>query len=110
MKGKRKLLIIASGVVLVGLMLFTLFMITTYPTQPTQSEHRAEQIILSYISEKNLNIKPGTNDYRKMMKGILLGEYPDLTSENSLFVKNASDRDDIISYAAMSGDELKGGN
>lgn len=66
----------------------------------TQSEQRAEQIILGYIEAKGLNIQRGTEEYTQLMKGILLGEHPDLTGENSRFIRDEIERDYIIDYAA----------
>jgi len=66
----------------------------------TEEDKRAEQIILSYIEAKGLNIEPGTEEYTALMKGILLGEHPELTGENSVFVTSDEERDLILNYAA----------
>ncbi len=47
-----------------------------------------------------MDIQPGTEEYRLLMRGILLGEHPDLTGENSVFIRNEAERDYIIDYAA----------
>ncbi len=60
----------------------------------------AEQIILSYIEAKGLDIHPSTEEYANLMKGILLGEHPDLTGKDSIFVTSDLERDYVIDYAA----------
>jgi len=50
-------------------------------------ETPAEQIILAYIKARGLNIQPATEEYSKLMKGILLGEHPGLTGEDSVFIE-----------------------
>jgi len=60
----------------------------------------AEKMIISYIEAKGLNIEPGTEEYTALMKGILLGEHPELTGENSTFASSAAERNQILSYAA----------
>lgn len=81
-----------------------ILLLVTQRTHKTQSEQRAEQIILEYIEAKGLDIQPGTEEYRLLMKGILLGEHPDLTGENSVFTRNEAERDYIIDYAARHAD------
>lgn len=67
---------------------------------PTQEEQNTiEQIILSYIRIKNLNITPHTLEYSNLMKGILLSEYPDLSYGNSVFVNSEEIRNAIFVYA-----------
>ncbi len=65
--------------------------------QVTQAE--IEQIILSYIKTYNLNIVPETREYALFMKGILLGEYPELSFGNSVFVKSEETRVAVLDYA-----------
>jgi hypothetical protein len=77
-----------------------ILLLVTQRTRKTQTEERAEQIILEYIEAKGLDIQPGTEEYRLLMKGILLGEHPDLTGENSVYTRNEAERDYIIDYAA----------
>jgi len=107
MKDKRRLHFFLLIAVAGSLIFLTFFLTKANQAPQTPAEQRSEQIILAYIKEKNLNINLGTEEFMKMMKGILLGEYPDLTGENSPFVKTASDRDNVIEYAAT---HMKGGN
>ena len=107
MKDKRRLDFLLLVGVVGSLILLTLFLTKSNQPPQTSAQQRGEQIILAYIKEKNLNINLGTEEFMKMMKGILLGDYPDLTGENSPFVKTISDRDNVIEYAAT---HLKGGN
>lgn len=66
----------------------------------TEQEIKAEKIIFSYIREHNLNIELGSKEYYQLMKGILLGEHPELTSKDSAFISNEEDRNVILDYAA----------
>lgn len=91
------LLLVVIGVAVISLLI-------TQRTHKTQSEQRAEQIILEYIEAKELDIQPGTKEYRMLMKGILLGEHPDLTGANSVFIRNEAERGYIIEYAARYAD------
>jgi len=81
-----------------------ILLLATPRTRKTQSEQRAEHIILEYIEAKGLDIQPGTEEYRLLMKRILLGEHPDLTGENSVFIRNEDERHYIIDYAARHAD------
>lgn len=63
-------------------------------------ETPAEQIILAYIKARGLNIQPATEEYTELMKGILLGEHPDLTGEDSVFIESETEWNDVIDYAA----------
>ncbi len=54
-------------------------------------ETPAEQIVLAYIKARGLNIQPATEEYSKLMKGILLGEQPDLTGEDSVFIESETE-------------------
>lgn len=80
--------------------LFVLMFMKANQPPLTQEEVRGEQIILSYIESRQLNIRQGTDTYQKMLKGILLGEYPDLTGEGSLYATTPADRDAVITFAA----------
>ncbi len=94
----KKLIYILLPVVVIGISVILL--LVPQKMRKTQSEQRAEQIILEYIEVKGLDIHPGTEQYAMLMKGILLGEHPDLTGENSPFIQNEAERDCIFDYAA----------
>jgi hypothetical protein len=64
-------------------------------------DDQAEKIILAFIEAKGLDIQPDTEAYTRLMKGILLGEYPELTEGNSNFASKESDRKYLIDYAAQ---------
>jgi hypothetical protein len=100
MKGKKLIYILPLVFVGVGLLLFVLWQFNFNQNQLSPAEQHAEQIILAYIDARQLNIQLGTLEYKRMMKGILLGEYPDLTGKNSTFVESAVERDAILDYAA----------
>lgn len=93
-KQQITLLVLIAGIIVL------LFLIVLNNRQSKEKDRRAEQIILSYIEAKGLSIKPGTEEYQQFMKGILLGEHPELTSEKSTFVTNDEDRNCILNYAA----------
>lgn len=64
-------------------------------------ETPAEQIILAYIKARGLNIQPATEEYERLMRGILLGEHPGLTGRDSVFIENRAEWNDVIAYAAQ---------
>lgn len=91
-----------NKLVYVLLMLFgigILLTIIVLKRQETPEDQRAKQIILTYIEAKALDIHPGTEQYARFMKGILLGEYPELTGENSAFIKNQDELSYVLKYA-----------
>ncbi len=63
-------------------------------------DNQSERIILTFIEAKSLDIQPDTEAYTRLMKGILLGEYPELTDTNSTFAPTALDRKYLIDHAA----------
>jgi hypothetical protein len=101
MKSKKLIYILLLVIVGVGAVLFVVLRRGVHPTNQTQAEQIAEQIILSYIEAKGLDIHPGTEEYANLMKGILLGEHPDLTGKDSIFVTSDIERDYVIDYAAV---------
>jgi hypothetical protein len=100
MNKKRRLWVTLLVVAGIGLALIAFLSLKANPTPLTQEEVRGEQIILAYIEARHLNIRPGRDEYQKMMKGILLGEYPDLTGKASIYATTPADRDAVIDYAA----------
>lgn len=66
----------------------------------------AERLIQSYIESRNLSIETDTDEYSALMKGILLGEHPELTGQKSSMVTNDLTRNQILSYAAAHMDGL----
>lgn len=96
MKSKRVAIIVA--ILLVGLVSF--IYISTQANRETEGDKKAKQIIATFVQSKNLDIQPNTDEYSRLMKGILLGEYPELTGKDSAFVKSQEDIDLIINYAA----------
>jgi hypothetical protein len=75
--------------------------INRLPVNVTDQEPQTEieQIILSYIDTNHLDIQPDTPEYALFMKGILLSEYPELSSEGSAYVENEETRIAILDYA-----------
>jgi hypothetical protein len=105
MRSKRVAIIIA--ILLVGIVTF--LYISTRENRETEGDKQAKQIISDFIRSKKLDIQPNTEEYSRLMKGILLGEYPELTGRNSAFVKNQEEIDLIIGFAAKQIN-YKGGN
>jgi hypothetical protein len=93
MKIKIKLVIIF--LVAVG------FLFTNSALAQKVGDDQSEKIILAFIEAKGLDVQPHTEAYTRLMKGILLGEYPELTNENSTFVSKETDRKYLIDYAAQ---------
>lgn len=72
--------------------------------EPTPEDQRAERIILSYLVEKGIHARPGTRAYSQFMKGILLGEYPELTDLSFGYLENSKDVDFILDFAVRNMD------
>ena len=66
---------------------------------PTKQEIRAKQIIQTYMNSKGMDIKPGTEEYKIFMRGIVWGEYPELTGSESDFINNQNELDCVLDYA-----------
>jgi len=60
---------------------------------------RAEQIIQDYIDYLELDIQPGTIDYKLFLRNVFWGNYPDLTGIDSVFLTNPAEIDYIVNYA-----------
>lgn len=67
-------------------------------------ENQAEQIIISYMEVQEINIELYTDEYARFMKGILLGEHPELTGEESEFIKSEEELNNLIEYATQNLD------
>jgi hypothetical protein len=66
----------------------------------TPEDKWAEQIILAYIEAQGLDIHPCTDRYNTFLKGIMLGDPPELLKPPSDFVKNDTETQYIMEYAA----------
>ena len=85
-------------------LMFLLLIIFGYifaPLEIVQAEEwtSAKQIIDSFMEAQGMDIQPGTEEYEKFMSGILLGEYPELTREDSEFIKNQDELSSVLDYA-----------
>lgn len=67
----------------------------------TQEEKWAEKTILTYIEAKELNFHLCSINYNIFLRGILLGDVPELTKAPSTFVKNEVETQYILEYAAQ---------
>jgi len=67
----------------------------------SHEEQWAEQTILAYIDAKQLDITYCSVHYNRFLKGILLGDVPELTNPPSAFIKNGAESQIILEYAAQ---------
>lgn len=65
-----------------------------------QNQVSGEEIIQTYLESIQIDIQPNTDEYRLLMRGILLGEYPELTGNNSVFISNQTDLSLVLNYAS----------
>jgi hypothetical protein len=96
---KSRGILILIGILLIGLASLLLY-INAQKSLATAGDEKANQIITTYLQSKSMNIQPNTEEYSRFMKGILLGEYPDLTGNGSIFIKSQQEADLIINFAA----------
>jgi hypothetical protein len=68
---------------------------TDYEVRP------AWQIVQRFMQANGLNALPGTRAYGQLMKGILLGEYPELTGPQPTLVHNQAELDSVLAYAGQ---------
>ena len=61
----------------------------------------ARQIIRDFLRAKGLTALPGTRAYGQLMKGILLGGYPELTGPQPTLVRNQAELDSLLEYAGQ---------
>lgn len=66
----------------------------------TPEEKWARQTIHAYIKAKGLDIHLCTDKYNSLLKGILLGDVPELTRPPSAFIKNDTEGQYIMEYAS----------
>lgn len=67
----------------------------------TPEERWAEQTIRAYIDTAQLDITYCSAHYNAFLKGILLGDIPELTNPPSAFIKNGAESQIILEYAAQ---------
>jgi len=95
---KSKVIVAESFILVIALV--SLLFISIQIIARKTSDEKAERIIQSYIKAKDLNIQINTEEYSRLMKGILLGEHQDLVGKTSPFIETQDDVDLIIDYAA----------
>ena len=61
----------------------------------------ARQIIRDFLRAKGLTALPGTRAYGQLMKGILLGGYPELTGPQPTLVRNQAELNSFLEYAGQ---------
>ena len=59
------------------------------------------QIVNAFLQEKGLDTRPGTRDYGRLMKNILLGAYPELTGPQATLVWNQAELERVLEYAGQ---------
>lgn len=108
----NKRTILVSLLILTGLILILILAFQWKLHIPTKQEKRASQIINSFIESMGIQAEPGTEEYKIIMRKIIWGEYPELTSEDSKFIENPDELDFVFDYAwKYSGyKELYGGD
>lgn len=60
-----------------------------------------QQIVKAFLQAKGLDVRPGTRDYGRLMKGILLGGYPELTGPQATLVRNRVELESVLEYVAQ---------
>ncbi len=60
-----------------------------------------QQIINAFLQPKGLNVRPGTRDYGRLMKSILLGGYPELTGPQATLVRNQAELESVLEYVTQ---------
>lgn len=82
-----------------------------YQNKPTEQEIIAEQIIHSFMIAKEMDFQQNSQEYKIFMRGIVWGEYPELTGEDSIFINSPYELDAVYAYTwKYSGyEELYGG-
>jgi len=96
---KNKKLILISLLAIVGFAVTLLIVVQRNRNIRTEQETQAEQIIRSFMDARGMNIQPGTEEYTIFMRGIVWGEYPELTGDDSDFIKNQDELDYVLDYA-----------
>lgn len=84
---------------MIFLLLFSFFAIAPSIQQNNSKEDQARQIIQAFMDAKGIDIKPGTEEYKILMRRIFWGEYPELTGKDSIFIGNQEQLDAVFDYA-----------
>jgi len=98
MRSKKIFFVLFLIIAICGIALFALWQSGILEAK-TPEEKWAEETILAYLEAKGLDIRPGTDEYNNFLKGITLGQVPELTKPPSAFVKNATEAYYIERYA-----------
>lgn len=86
-------------VVVIGLMIVVFVVALCFFLKPSEQEQVAEQIIHSYLTEREMAVKPRTQEYKLFMRSILFGEQPELTTIGDGYVNSQEELDYVLSYA-----------
>lgn len=60
-----------------------------------------QQIVNGLLQEKGINARPGTRNYGRLMKQIMLGKYPELTGPQATLVRNQAELESVLEYMAQ---------
>lgn len=60
---------------------------------------KGEELVDEFLKEKGILTEKGTEEYMQLMKGILLGDYPELTGDGLEYAVSQEDLDAILKYA-----------
>jgi hypothetical protein len=85
--------------ILTSLVTISILAIVLVQLNKSREDRRSEQIIWQYFLDKKMVVIPYTEKYYQFLKGILLSEHPELINPPSKYVKNDTERDNLIFYA-----------
>jgi len=85
--------------ILTSLVTISIFAVVLVQLNKSREDRRSEQIILQYFFDKKMVVIPYTEKYYQFMKGILFGEHPELTNPPSKYVKNDTEKNNLLLYA-----------
>lgn len=96
---KNRKPIFSVVLIVTGSILVIWLAIRWFMAVPTVQERRASQIVNSFMESKGIHAKPGTQEYKIIMRKIVWGEYPELNGDNSKFIQNPNEIDHVLEYA-----------
>ena len=97
MKTKMRIWLYIGSVIAFVISIFGV--IYWYQNRPTEQEIIAEQIIHSFMIAKEMDLQQNSRKHKIFMRGIVWGEYPELTGVDSIFINSQYELDAIYAYA-----------
>lgn len=74
--------------------------------QIVENKTEAEEIIDAFVEDNNINVVKNSESYINFIRGILLGDYPELTGEDSNYIHGQEDLDMLLEYATSQMEPL----